>query len=97
MDNDQKVDELFNEYLKPKPLQEILEELALHCLSITGKKEEIELYLPQAVLSKFNNCFIPKERIKLFGTPNEPISEIVLKVYHTDCGIVKIFSLPKSS
>lgn len=44
-------------------LQEILEELSLHCYAETGKQSTIQVVLPRAVIERFSLAFLPKEKL----------------------------------
>lgn len=88
-------EEVLTEYGGQKSLQEIIEDLAVHCMAITGKDAQFKIMLPKEVVEKFNSSFSAKQRI---GTPVEgiKISKMyvaggVCRVYDTeDYAVVKV-------
>jgi hypothetical protein len=75
------------EYGYKKTLQEILEELALHCQIITGKSCNIKLILPDEVVEDYTKQFYPVEKTspleKIYSTND------TTKQFHTN-GIIEL-------
>lgn len=70
-------------------LQEILDELTVHCNSVTGKRCVIKLILPDAVIDQFNLVFRPKELIQL-GSPSKDMYSFLCTL-HGNGGTVELY------
>jgi hypothetical protein len=84
-----------SEYGETKSLQEILEELAVHCQMVSLGTPTIKVILPRAVIDNFSSTFCAKQR---FIPTNEapangiPEKSLVIKSLVLSAGRVELFN-----